>query len=405
MPDRDAARRAIVRIISRHEDENTEWGYLGILNAAGDEYLFSIPEKPGYCHCLIENGLGLEYAECIPRVALDPYVRCKFKKVNGVLVATEFDPQRAVDLYRENAPALGVPSLPMPGRGSIFYPPAFGDPATKLLDGGVASAGNDRFIILAAETGTTDDCIELSGLSVGDEAWIFADAGDTITLKHNASGATDKFLFYNEADIVLSGSQGLRVVKKAAGAVVNGVDESGAGVQSVVAGTGINVDNTDPANPVVSTTGGGSGLDYILIREEQTSGTQGGTFTSGAWQTRVLNTEVVDTGNHASLSSNQITLAAGTYRFRIRCPGFLVVNHKAKLYNITDAADVEFGTSERTNADAQNYSEIVGRMTIAGTKVFEVQHQCSTTRATNGFGATTGFGTEIYTIAEFWKEA
>lgn len=229
MPDRDAARRAIVNIVRRDDDENTEWGYLGIYDSANDRYLFDIPEKPGYNHCLIENGLSLEYAECLTRIALDPNVRCKFRKYSGVLVAVEFDPLKAVSAYRQNAPALGVPSLPLPGRGAIYPPPTFGDPVIKLLDAGVASAGDDRFIVLAAEGGTTDDCTELQGLNVGDEAWIFADAGDTITLKHNASGATDKFLFYGEADIELSGNQGLRVLKKAAGVVVNSVDAQGAG--------------------------------------------------------------------------------------------------------------------------------------------------------------------------------
>lgn len=228
MPDRDAARRAIVSIIRRDDDENTEWGYLGIYDSASNQYRFDIPEKPGYIHCLIENGLSLEYAECLTRVALDPNVRCKFRKYSGVLVAVEFDPLKAASTYGRNAPALGVPSLPLPGR-AIYPPPTFGDPVIKLLDAGVASAGDDRFIVLAAEGGTTDDCTELQGLNVGDEAWIFADAGDTITLKHNASGATDKFLFYGEADIELSGNQGLRVLKKAAGVVVNSVDAQGAG--------------------------------------------------------------------------------------------------------------------------------------------------------------------------------
>ena len=72
-----------------------------------------------------------------------------------------------------------------------------------------------------------------------------------------------------------------------------------------------------------------SALDgYILIRDEKASGTTGGTFTSGAWQTRDLNTEVVDTGNHASVATNQITLAAGTYRFRIVAPAHLVLHQR-----------------------------------------------------------------------------
>ncbi len=43
--------------------------------------------------------------------------------------------------------------------------------------------------------------------------------------------------------------------------VITGVStstSSGGGVQSVVAGTNVTVDNTDPSNPIVSSTGGGS---------------------------------------------------------------------------------------------------------------------------------------------------
>lgn len=157
--------------------------------------------------------------------------------------------------------------------------------------------------------------------------------------------------------------------------------------------------------------GGGGAPDYILIRDEKAQGTGGGTFTSGAWQTRVLNTEVSDTGNHASLASNQITLAAGTYECRIRCPAVRVQRHQARLYNITDAAVVLLGTSQYAG-EPGNYessdisvSEIIGRFTLASSKVLEVQHQCATTHATLGFGIDGNFSTEIFTVAEFHKVA
>lgn len=151
----------------------------------------------------------------------------------------------------------------------------------------------------------------------------------------------------------------------------------------------------------------GTSEDYILIRDEKTQNTDGGSFSSGAWRTRTLNTEVVDTGNNASLSSNQITLAAGTYRCRIRTPGFSCLEHQAILYNVTDAATTLIGTSEysSTSYPTESWSEIAGRFTIASSKAFEVRHQCNTTRATDGMGRAANFTTEVYTIAEFWKEA
>jgi hypothetical protein len=149
--------------------------------------------------------------------------------------------------------------------------------------------------------------------------------------------------------------------------------------------------------------------DYILVREEQSANTHGGTFTSGAWRTRVINTEVSDAGGHCSIGSNQITLAAGTYECRISAPALAVESHKARLYNISDSADELIGQSQYTSSltNAQNESVIVGRFTITASKIFEVQHRCQTTKATVGFGVAANLDSkiEIYTIAEFRKVA
>ena len=149
--------------------------------------------------------------------------------------------------------------------------------------------------------------------------------------------------------------------------------------------------------------------DYICILDQKAQNTASGTFTSGAWRTRDLNTEQSDTGNHASVASNQITLAAGTYIAKISCPGWAVLAHKAKLYNVTDASDVLFGTSSYATLGSAAYgidrSVISGKFTIATSKVFEVQHMCELTSTIEGFGPKTNYAVEIYTVAEFWKVA
>ena len=164
------------------------------------------------------------------------------------------------------------------------------------------------------------------------------------------------------------------------------------------------------AEPVGSTENGGGGAaeDHILIREEQSSGTPGGTFTDGVWQTRTLNAEIYDTGNHAWLSSNQITLAAGTYRAEAYAPAFKINRHKLKLRNITDATDIVIGLSAFSGASDTVHSNSVlnGRFTIASSKVIELQHRCLTTFATSGFGVASDFGViEVYSTIKFIKEA
>jgi hypothetical protein len=148
--------------------------------------------------------------------------------------------------------------------------------------------------------------------------------------------------------------------------------------------------------------------DYILISDQKSANTDGGSFTSGAWRTRTLNTEVSDSGNHASVASNQITLAAGTYRVRASAPGKQCNGHMVKLYNITNSVDILLGTSmfAGSGSTGENRSEVVGEFTIAAPKVIELQHRCETTRNTDGFGGPANIGeTETYAIVELVKVA
>ena len=145
--------------------------------------------------------------------------------------------------------------------------------------------------------------------------------------------------------------------------------------------------------------------DYVLIVDRKATNVDGGTFTSGAMRTRDLNTELSDAGGHASVSANQITLAAGTYRFNIIAPARSVLENIGRLQNITDATTIETSTSQRA-ASPNTFVNIRGRFTIAAAKVLEVQHQCDSTQAGDGFGTSADLGglSETYTVVEFWKE-
>lgn len=148
--------------------------------------------------------------------------------------------------------------------------------------------------------------------------------------------------------------------------------------------------------------------DYIKIIDQKDNGTNGGTFNAGAWRTRDLTLEVWDTGGHAGLASNQITLQPGTYECRISAPAYKVGQHKIKLRNITDGADEIIGSSEVTVivGAVQTRSFLSGRFVITAAKTFEVQHWGTVNAANTGFGAPVTAGVvEIYTIAEFWKVA
>lgn len=145
---------------------------------------------------------------------------------------------------------------------------------------------------------------------------------------------------------------------------------------------------------------------YVCVRDKKTPGTGGGTFTLGAWRTRDVNDEQADAGNICSIASNQITLEPGTYRCVISCPALAVNNHQARLQNISDTLTLLYGSCEyaRASTVVQSRSFVVGRFTLANAKTLEIQHRCTATTPTNGFGNTCSFTEEIYTLAEFWRE-
>lgn len=144
---------------------------------------------------------------------------------------------------------------------------------------------------------------------------------------------------------------------------------------------------------------------YVLLQEQQTQNTAGGTFTSGAWQKRLINTEVNDANNLALITSSVIALQPGTYRCQWSAPAYggATVKHQTRLRNTSDTIDY-IGSSEQTVLNAQTRSVGSARFTIASAKNFELQHQISATRATDGFGLPANFATEVYSIIEFWRE-
>ncbi len=155
----------------------------------------------------------------------------------------------------------------------------------------------------------------------------------------------------------------------------------------------------------VDISGGGNSVEYALLRDEKSNGTNGGTFTAGARRTRVLNTKVVDEIG-ITLSSNQFTLPAGTYIVRGHAPALQGGRHKAWLRNITDSSDTIIGTADDNTQCFANSSTsfLRGKFTLVATKTFEIQHQMLGTRNNTGFGAASSFGdNEVYTTIEITK--
>ena len=150
---------------------------------------------------------------------------------------------------------------------------------------------------------------------------------------------------------------------------------------------------------------------YAVIEDQKGAGANGGTFTSGAWRTRDLNTEVFDPDNIVSISSNQFTLQAGNYFIEASAPAYHVDRHQAALYDITADNFHTIGTNEYAKGDAGTGSRsiVTARVTISSANVYEIRHRCQTTFATYGFGVFIGTSQWItdnnYTYVKIFKES
>ena len=153
---------------------------------------------------------------------------------------------------------------------------------------------------------------------------------------------------------------------------------------------------------------GSTFVSYALLadRHGATAGDRG-TFTAGAWQTREINTEVVDTDNIVTLSSNQFTLQAGTYQIKFGACAYRVNRHITRLRQISPAATIASSSAQYSWASDSNlqWSRGFARLTISQATAYEIQHYCQTTQSDNGFGFQMTYSTSDYVQVEIYKEA
>ncbi|MDE3023503.1 MAG: hypothetical protein KGI54_16915, partial [Pseudomonadota bacterium] len=141
-----------------------------------------------------------------------------------------------------------------------------------------------------------------------------------------------------------------------------------------------------------------------LFQESQPSGTNAGGSSSG-YNVRVLNTVQSNNIPGCSLTSNHVTLAAGTYWFNASAPAYgssSGVSTQLQLYDITSSSVILNGTSEfSVYSTAQTRSMVSGMVTFSATATVELRHYFSSAQATNGLGVSTNSGSpEIYSQLE-----
>jgi hypothetical protein len=144
-----------------------------------------------------------------------------------------------------------------------------------------------------------------------------------------------------------------------------------------------------------------------FIKDVKPSGTHGGACDpANGWnQVRDLNSVSGDQ-SFIALSSNQITLDAGTYAIEASAPAYLDGFHKAILVNAETNASVLLGSNSRSHGSAGGMepSVIMGQLVLSAQSTFVIKHRCSSKMDLMGFGSAVSFGVdEVYTQVKITK--
>jgi hypothetical protein len=149
-------------------------------------------------------------------------------------------------------------------------------------------------------------------------------------------------------------------------------------------------------------------LPYVRLSDTKSSGTAGTSYTSGAYRTVTINTEEQDADALCSLSSNQITLEAGSYQVSIwgQEPINIAVNVGVRLRTTGGVTLLKWpmqNSSRDTNLNVAINTRPVqhsGRFTLASQTTFELQVFPSATWQQSAL--TDGEG-EVYWVIELAK--
>ena len=148
---------------------------------------------------------------------------------------------------------------------------------------------------------------------------------------------------------------------------------------------------------------------FLHIQDQKAPATAGGGFNSGSWITRTLNTELTNNISGASLSSDVITLPAGSYYIEAQSPANKVNRHATRILNSSDTDVLLSGTNTfaTLNEELNTFAFVSGLFTISSTKTILLQHRCQTTKTSDGFGVqvNTSLSTpqEVYSEIKIWK--
>jgi len=208
-------------------------------------------------------------------------------------------------------------------------------------------------------TGLTSDHGSLSGLSDDDHTQYHNDSrGDarypaktvTITGATSLTGGGDLTANRTIALVNDSATPGNSKYYGTDGSGTKGffsLPAGGGGVESIVAGTGISVDNTDPSNPVVSSTGGG-GSNSPRVYAIQASATA---VASSTWTKLALNTADGTTGSVPTFIEGTSAVLNSNGTFKPGETGKYFVIYYARTTSIASTKEIAGRVMRYPNSD------------------------------------------------------
>jgi hypothetical protein len=156
------------------------------------------------------------------------------------------------------------------------------------------------------------------------------------------------------------------------------------------------------------TVGANPFLDYCEVQDQRVLGTEYGDISSGAWRTRVLNTELYDPNNFCALAANRFTLTKGLYFIEAMAFSTQTSGNRVRIWSATRGS-LLLGMNVKSeychNAFGSTYAGAVahvsGQITVtAATEAFELQHRVQRTGAG---GIATGWDVEVYAIVKIFR--
>jgi len=135
----------------------------------------------------------------------------------------------------------------------------------------------------------------------------------------------------------------------------------------------------------------------IYAENQQLASVNGGTKTSGSWETVTLNTKVFDPESVATLASDVLTVPVGTYIMHFWQRFYRVDHGIVRVFDTTASTAIGSGSATRTasGGNVEGRSEGILIATFSVPTGLRLETRVETTRADDGGGSAANLAGEL----------